>query len=159
MGDHAGDLTIPFRRRKELALKIPGFAALPDAVVETLATKLHEEKYVSGKIVVAEGEVGDRLFLIEKGHAEVFTSGQHGLVPLAKLGPGDLFGEIALLIPTRRRQATVKATTALVALSLASTTLHDALSEHPEARIDLVAKADALLTAKYLKRLATERRR
>jgi len=70
--------------------------------------------------MVAEGEAGDRLYLIAEGRAEVSTAGQGGPVPLAMLGPGELFGEIALLEPGGKRQATVTATTPLLALGLAT---------------------------------------
>jgi CRP-like cAMP-binding protein len=71
---------------------------------------------------------------------------------LASLESGDLFGEIALLNSTRRRQATVKALTALVTLSLSAAAFERALAAFPEARLDLATTAEALLTAKYLKK-------
>jgi CRP-like cAMP-binding protein len=58
--------------------------------------------------VCREGESGDRFYLIEHGTAEVTAGG----VKVNELGPGDAFGEIALLrdVP---RQATVRALTDL----------------------------------------------
>lgn len=152
MSNPAGNQPVPVRQRRELLLKLPGFSALPADVIEQLATGLQQEEYPRGNTIVAEGEVGDRLFVIVRGRAEVFTTGTSGLVALAKLEAGDMFGEIALLIATHRRQATVKALDPLLTLSLSAASLDEALAAHPEARIDLAAAADALLSAKFLKR-------
>ena len=143
---------IPSERRKELLARIPGFADLPAELLEELAASLREESYPPGRAVVTEGEIGDRLYLIERGCAEVTTAGPTGPVLLATLESGDLFGEIALLNSTRRRQATVKALTTLATLSLSAAAFERALAAFPEARLDLATTAEALLTAKYLKK-------
>src|SRR5215208_114296 len=82
---------------------VPAFACLPTPALEELAEQLEEDLYPPGAVMVAEGEAGDRLYLIAEGRAEVSTAGQNGPVPLAKLGQGELFGEIALLEPGGRR--------------------------------------------------------
>jgi CRP-like cAMP-binding protein len=143
---------IPSERWKELLARIPGFADLPVELLEELAASLREEQYPADRAVVTEGEIGDRLYLIERGCAEVTTAGPTGLALLATLESGDLFGEIALLNTSRRRQATVKALTALVTLSLSAAAFEKALAAFPEARLDLATTAEALLTAKYLKK-------
>jgi len=141
---------------------------LPAELLEELAASLREDRVLAalswngavGKpaaagnigLHFAEGQIGDCLYLIESGCAEVATAGPTGLVLLASLESGDLFGEIALLNSTRRRQATVKALTALVTLSLSAAAFERALAAFPEARLDLATTAEALLTAKYLKK-------
>lgn len=146
---HSGP--IPLERRKQLLLGIPAFHALPPVLLDELAAGLREEHYAAGVIIVLEGEVGDRLFLIEDGKAQVTTSGATTGVILAELNRGDMFGEIALLVSNRRRQATVAATTPMTVLSLSSAAFEKAMTACPDARLDLAVTADSLLTTKFIK--------
>lgn len=104
-------------RDRDLALlrDIPMLAPLPLPALEHLARALEPVEVPAGADVVVEGEPGDRFFVVESGRAEVL--GADGAV--AELGPGDSFGEIALLrqVP---RTATVRATTDVVLRSLAA---------------------------------------
>ena len=120
--------------RRVLLERVPAFALLPSSVRAELAALLVEERYPAGATVVTEGEAGDRLFLIAEGRVEVTASSHSGPVPLAMMGPGELFGELAVLTPERRRQATVTALTPLTLFSLAAEDLDRVLAAHPEAR-------------------------
>ncbi len=150
--------TVPLERRQELLRGIAGFSAIPASLIEELAASLREEHFPAGAVVVAEGQVGDRLYVIERGRAEVSTAGATEAVVLAQLDQGDMFGEIALLAPSRRRQATVAAVTALHTLSLSGPVFERALAACPEVRLDIAAVADTLLTAKFLKQQGSWRR-
>ena len=57
---------------------MPAFARLPDEALEELAGLLREERFPAGATVVAEGEAGDRLYLISQGRAEVSAAGPQG---------------------------------------------------------------------------------
>ena len=70
--------------------------------VPRLGTTIHVEP---GRRLTREGASGSEFFLIESGQAGVSRAGQ----PVAVLGEGDHFGEIALLVPKRLRTATVVA--------------------------------------------------
>ncbi len=137
--------------RKKLPSGGPAFARLPEEALTSLAGRLQEERYPAGSVVVEEGDPGDRLYLISRGEAEVTTNIRGGPVPLAALGPGEIFGEIALLEPGGKRQATVTAATGLVALSLAAPVFGEMLDAHPEARATFREMAESLLVAKFLK--------
>jgi MFS family permease len=80
------------------------FSPLPAPVLEGLARELQGEPVRAGRVVIAEGDVGDRFYLISDGRFEVTIAHSH----LGELGPGDGFGEIALLRDVRRT-ATVTA--------------------------------------------------
>jgi len=136
----------------ELLAGVPAFSHLPDPVLEDLASRLTEERFRAADRVVVEGDTDDRLYLIVEGRAEASKIEPSGIVPLAALGPGELFGELSLLETGGRRQATVTAIEPLLLLSLRATDFRLALDAHPEVRSAFEKLADDLLVAKLLKR-------
>jgi CRP-like cAMP-binding protein len=145
------DRTVLPERRLELLAEVPAFAHLPSPVLEGLDSRLTEERFHSGDTVVFEGDAGDRLYLIVEGRAVASTAGPSGTVPLATLESGELFGEIALLEPGGKRQATVTALEDLLLLSLHAADFQRVLDANPEARSAFEKSADDLLVAKFLK--------
>jgi putative peptide zinc metalloprotease protein len=137
--------------RLGLLKEVPAFSRLPEETLEELAGLLCEERHRAGGVVMAEGDRGDQLYLISGGHAEVSAEGSKGPVPLATLGPGEMFGEIALLESAGKRQATVTAKTDLLTLSLSAPAFHRVLDAYPEARTAFSEAAEEMLIAKFLK--------
>jgi ATP-binding cassette subfamily B protein len=65
---------------------------------ERVAACCREETYQFGEVIVREGDPGDAFFILVEGKARVYKRGDNGEdIPLNVLGPGDEFGEIALL--------------------------------------------------------------
>jgi hypothetical protein len=93
---------------RQLALlgAIEMFAQLPRTERERVARQLDLLPVAAGEVVIQQGEVGDRFYVIERGSFEVDADARR----IAELGEGDHFGEIALLedVP---RTATVRART------------------------------------------------
>ena len=145
------DRTVAPRRRLELLADAPAFSHLPAPMLEDLASRLTEERFQSADRVVVEGDTDDRLYLIVEGRAEASTVGPSGTVPLAALGPGELFGELSLLEAGSRRQATVTAVEPLLLLGLRAADFRLALDAHPEGRSAFEKLADDLLVTKLLK--------
>jgi ABC-type bacteriocin/lantibiotic exporter with double-glycine peptidase domain/CRP-like cAMP-binding protein len=93
--------------------------------------------YPFGAVIVREGEPADAFYVLQEGTARVVKAGDDGgEIPLNKLGPGDGFGEIALLERTTRT-ATVRASGEVRALRL-DRAVFDALERtYPEIRAEL----------------------
>ena len=85
---------------------VPFFSMLKKKELEVVAGQSDEVDVPAGKVLAQQGTFGDQFFVIEEGTAEVTRDGQR----VAELGPGDFFGEMALL-QADRRTATVTATT------------------------------------------------
>jgi CRP-like cAMP-binding protein len=90
------------------------FDDLPPAELDELATVMTEVDAEAGTTIVTCGDFGYVLYAIESGEADVVVDGE---VTGRTLGPGDTFGEIALLV-TGRRTATIVARTDMRLLSL-----------------------------------------
>merc|ERR1712003_528750 len=80
-----------------------------------LVDALRSEKFESGQAIVKEGEAGKRFYIIEEGQAEATKAGAHSM----NYGPGDYFGELAILRDAPR-VATVVSKSALHVLSMDS---------------------------------------
>lgn len=145
------DRTVSPGKRLELLAGVPAFSHLPAPVLEELASRLTEERIRPSDRVVVEGETDDRLYLIVEGRAEASTTGPSGIVPLAALGPGELFGELSLLEAGSIRQATVTAVEPLVLLGLRAACFRRTLDAHAEGRSAFEKLADDLLVTKLLK--------
>ena len=98
-----------------LLQEVPMFHPLPLPSIEQLARGLEPVTVAAGRLVFTQGDVGDRYYVIESGEADVVGDGR----VVATLGPGEGFGEIALLRRTRRT-ATVVARSALELRALGS---------------------------------------
>ncbi|MDP2832645.1 MAG: cyclic nucleotide-binding domain-containing protein [Pseudomonadota bacterium] len=89
-------------------LRNPAFANVPQANLHALFERFQPKPVKAGEVVVHQGDpVGDYYYLIREGHAQVVRRNEAGWeLVLAKLGPGDGFGEEAL-IAHAARNATV----------------------------------------------------
>ncbi|MDX6636847.1 MAG: family transcriptional regulator, cyclic receptor protein [Solirubrobacterales bacterium] len=85
--------------------KIPLFAEVPDDTLGKIAPWATSEEWPEGKEIVKEGGFSNHFYAIIDGTAKVERDGKE----LAKLGPGDVFGEQGLLEKSER-SATVIAT-------------------------------------------------
>jgi CRP-like cAMP-binding protein len=98
--------------RAEVAA-MPLFRDLSDAELDLVLARLTPASVLAGEIIIQQGEQGDRFYLIRSGSVAVEQDGRQ----IGLLGPGDTFGEIALLLEIPRT-ATIRAIapTALLAL-------------------------------------------
>jgi CRP-like cAMP-binding protein len=117
--------TVPLR---ELALldAIPLFAPLSVAAKEYVAASLLPLSAAPGTEIIRQGDAGDRFYIVARGHAEVRASGRL----LAVRGPGEYFGEIALLRGSPRT-ATITARDAMELYALDRAAFLEAVTGHP----------------------------
>jgi CRP-like cAMP-binding protein len=102
------------------------FDDLDDAELQELADAMHELSYDAGAPVTIAGAAGDAFFVVASGTAEVVVDGE----VRATLGPGDHFGEIALM-QGADRTATVRATTDLSCFALSPGDFRDVVEGNP----------------------------
>jgi MFS family permease len=132
------DVVVP-ERQLALLRGLPMFAPLPAATLEHLAGALRPLGVGAGQAIIREGEPGDRFYVVDSGEVEVSADGK----PMRTLGPGDYFGEIALLRPTPRT-ATVIARGDVTLFSLDRDEFVAAVTGHPDSR----DAADAVIGAR-----------
>lgn len=107
--------------RAQLA-EMPLFSTLSPVEMDLLLARMTPIRVDAGQEVVRQEEAGDRFYVVRSGSLEVSRDGQW----LATLGPGESFGEIALLFEVPRT-ATVRATTPADLLALSASDFHDLL--------------------------------
>jgi CRP/FNR family transcriptional regulator, cyclic AMP receptor protein len=107
---------------------IPLFQEVPDDALRKVATFAELESHPEGAAVVKEGGYANDFYAIDDGTAKVEREGQD----LADLGPGDVFGEQALL-EGEQRSASVVATSPLRVIKIAHWELDKMKRDMPEA--------------------------
>jgi CRP/FNR family cyclic AMP-dependent transcriptional regulator len=99
----------------ELLRRVPLFSDLDKKELERIAASMKERNFSAGDTVTAEGSSGVGFFVIESGEGKVTIGGEER----RRLGPGDYFGEVALLNESART-ATITAESDLKCYGLTS---------------------------------------
>ena len=111
----------------ELIRGVPLFAEADDRFLERLAGEFMERTYAAGETIAEEGEQGRTFVVIERGEVTVTVRGQE----VGRLGPGEAFGEMALIAKSAR-SATVKADTEVHGYQLPVWSFRPFVESHPE---------------------------
>ena len=98
---------------------------------DELVARFQSRDFAPGDVLVTQGEEPDGLYLIASGRVRVTGTDADGdRILLAELGPGDVVGEIGLVL-RRPATATVTASHPTIALHLARAKFQEAIREHP----------------------------
>jgi voltage-gated potassium channel len=119
---------------------IPLFADLSARSLGRVAQATKEVEVPAGHVLVQPGTKGTGMFFIADGTAVVETRREH-----RELGPGDFFGELALMREDATRTARVRAKTPLRCLALDRASFRKLVAEHPEVAASLLEIALARL--------------
>ncbi len=128
---------------KEIAsqlAKVPLFSGCSKRELDVIARAAKEVSHRQGTEIAREGERGIGFFLITEGTAKVTIGGK----TKAKLGPGEFFGEIALL-DGGPRTATVTATSPIKLLGLTAWVFRGLIQEHPSIALKTLEQVAARL--------------
>lgn len=88
---------------KAFLSSIPIFGGLDDGTLNRVVAMLDEQKFTNGAVVCREGEMGRAMYVVGEGEVVVSRAGEDGTrVKMVRLGPGEFFGEIALIDPQPR---------------------------------------------------------
>jgi CRP/FNR family cyclic AMP-dependent transcriptional regulator len=120
-------IRIVARASADAIRKVPLFADLDDAELARLADRFVERSFKEGDVVVEEGATGTSVFVIVNGNAAVSVGGELK----ASLGPGDYFGEMAVM-DDGTRSASIIAATDLDVCFLTPWEFRPFVEEHPE---------------------------
>jgi CRP/FNR family transcriptional regulator, cyclic AMP receptor protein len=112
----------------DVLAKVPLLAGLPRKSLVQLSKELKDRSFRAGDFALKEGESGVGFFIVLEGTARVTIGDREA----KSLGPGDWFGEIALLAPDRVRTASVIAETDLHCVGLTEWEFRPFLAEHPD---------------------------
>jgi CRP-like cAMP-binding protein len=128
---------------------VPIFSGCSQRELAAIARVIRPIDHPTGSVIAKEGQPGAGLFVIDQGEADVTI----GTKKINHLGPGDFFGELALL-DGGPRTATVSATTDVKLLALTEWVFRGLLVEHPsialrtlEAMAARLRSATAMVTA------------
>ncbi len=122
----------------ELLREVPLFSGLAEAELTAVAAVAKLERFAPEQVVFRERDISSTCYFIRSGHACAMREHADGrVITLARFGPGDIFGELAML-HDERRSATVQAVDEMEAFAVLGPDMRRLLGEHPEIAIKLI---------------------
>ena len=109
---------------------VPFFSDIGSKSLVKVIPALEQQRFAGGATIIKQGEEGDAFYIIRSGNVEVALEGKDGSsIPIVQLGPGEGFGEMALL-KDEPRYASVTATTDLETWRLPKAAFQGLLSQN-----------------------------
>ena len=114
------------------------FATLTDDELTDIAEVAETTQFTAGEIVFREGDFSNSCYVISSGHAAAMRGHAGGrAITLARFGPGDMFGELAML-DDQQRSATIEALDQLDAISIRGDDMRRSLRAHPDIAVKMI---------------------
>jgi CRP/FNR family transcriptional regulator len=125
-------------RVAELLRGVSLFSELSDVELDKIARVAVPRSYPAGSVILREGDPGDTCYVLRSGRARVVRQHADGrAITLTNLGPGEIFGELAMF-GGEVRSATVEAIDDVQAIAILAGDLKRLLNEHPEIAVKLL---------------------
>jgi CRP/FNR family transcriptional regulator, cyclic AMP receptor protein len=122
----------------ELLSRVPVFAELGADDLGRVAQVAVPRAFEGQQVIFREGDDSDTCYIVRSGHARAIRQHSDGrMITLARFGPGDIFGELAMF-DDERRSATVEALDELSTLAIPGSAMRALLARHPEIAVKLV---------------------
>jgi CRP/FNR family transcriptional regulator len=123
----------------ELLHRVPLFSTLADEDLAQVVEVAQPRSFGAGDTVFREGDSSDTCYVIRRGHARAVRENPDGRsIALAQFGPGDIFGELAML-DDERRSATIETLEQVEALAIPGPDMRRLLRAHPEIAVKLIS--------------------
>ncbi len=117
--------------------RVSMFEDLDQRSLEAIANAAVEQRYETGQEIVRQGDTGVGAFIIRSGKVDVVQDREGKETKLATMGPGEVFGEMALL-DEFPRSATVRAAEPTTALGIQRWHFRGILESHPQIALALL---------------------
>ena len=122
----------------ELLGRVPVFSTLEQADLERIADLAVPRSFAPGQAVFREGDASDTCYVVREGRARAVRTHRDGrTITLARFGPGDIFGELAMF-EDELRSATVEAIEPMGVVAVLGPDMRRLMSEHPQIAMRLV---------------------
>jgi CRP-like cAMP-binding protein len=122
----------------ELLSRVPVFAELGADDLGRVAQVAVPRSYDGQQVIFREGDDSDTCYIVRSGHARAIRQHSDGrMITLARFGPGDIFGELAMF-DNERRSATVEALDDLTTVAIPGSAMRGLLERHPAIAVKLV---------------------
>jgi len=129
----------------QLLHRAPMFSTLAAEDLARVAAVASERRFEPGTTVFREGDASNTCYVIQSGHARaVRAHGGGRSITLAHFGPGDIFGELAML-DDDRRSATVETLEKTDTIAILGSDMRVMLREHPDIAVKLISALSSRL--------------
>ena len=122
---------------RDLLRRIPLFAELAEEDLDWIADSAEHVDLPAGEVLTSEGDPGDALFAIVVGELDVVKRSRNADVPIARLGPGEIVGEMAVL-EARPRNATVRAAKDVCVVRIGRDVVLELVRTRPAAAMSII---------------------